>query len=1270
MGRVYAVRDLRQGRDIALKLVEGVDFEALRAEFAVLACLDHPLLARVVDFGRLGDLGFLAMELVPGESPRPGGPASDVASLGAQVAWALAYVHAQGVLHLDVKPANIRVHAGRARLLDFGLAQRLDAAGAAAGTPAYMAPEILTGRGADPRADLYALGATLYHLLAGRPPFIGAGLSEVVEQALFSRPLPLAGAAPGVPGDLAALVDALLARDPAERPATAVQVADALRVLPGVSVPPLPPGHPGCIGRTSEEAALDAARGLVWVRGPAGVGKRYLAERRLHRARLRGDRTGWGAGRGVDALEAALRDAGIAAALPDSDGTGAAGRRARRLEALQAAVASDVVLAVEGADGLEALDVPGLVMGLTEEPGADGLRLEPLREPGVRRFLEGAWPGREVTEAAVRAAVSRTGGLPQRLAWYVADPEGDLDIAGRLRALPAGERRVLQALALLPRAARPFEVAQVAGQPDVQPELVRLVTRGWAAVDSGRRYAPRPEALRERGVESVPDPAMARRAVAIAPSLPARRAAGDAEPLAAALREAATATAELETGRRLLEELFALTGSTEDGLRLEHVLDLQGLREAQARVLDRLPAAEPEVRLRRAAWAMWTGDDTAALAGADRLAAEDGHDSERRARALRVRGLVLQRRGDHAAAAEAFAAARAALPPSGGDPILRAHTVHDLGVSALYLGRHAEALPCFRESLELKRRHGDRAGARIARQNVGICHEALGEPRLALAAYEEALAESRALQTPRGEAWNHMALGGLLRRLGRRQAAARHLASAAAIAESLGQPYLVTGVATEQALLEGTVAALAAAEARVRAAGNGYDADRLGMARVALVLRQGGVVAGPVPGQEAQPARWAALTWVAAHRRGDVLPDLPDGDDPVLALAQAMAAGAAGRPHEMEERLRDALDRTWAVDDRAWLEEALGGAAPTDREDAGLAAQVLDIARELAARRDPVEVAAHVLDAVLAGAGAERALLLRSEGASGAGAGRLRVLAARGPDADSAPSRGIAEAVMRTGEPVRLLDAQAADHLQAERSIEVLGLRSERCVPLRGPAGRSVGCLYADRRDRAGAFGPREVRFVELLADQAAIALETGRLIEATRAQAEQSASVRVVAATNRDLAAMVASGAFRQDLYYRLAAVRIAVPPLRHRPDDIPLLIERFLEGHPIRPDAVHRLTSHDWPGNVRELKNQLERARALAGSDPIDLLHLEELPTGSDRLPLFTSDLKAYVDGIERAVIRDVVDRQGHNLTRAAEVLGLSRFGLRKKMERLGLR
>jgi two-component system response regulator HydG len=165
----------------------------------------------------------------------------------------------------------------------------------------------------------------------------------------------------------------------------------------------------------------------------------------------------------------------------------------------------------------------------------------------------------------------------------------------------------------------------------------------------------------------------------------------------------------------------------------------------------------------------------------------------------------------------------------------------------------------------------------------------------------------------------------------------------------------------------------------------------------------------------------------------------------------------------------------------------------------------------------------------------------------------------------------------------------------------------------------------------------------------------------------------RVIAATNRDLEQEVKSGRFRSDLFYRLNVIAIHLPPLRKRTDDIPLLVETFLQrgegkAKSVTQDAMNALCEYNWPGNVRELENALERATIVASGNVIDVSALPERIVKRAAEPLVAEkehDVPT-LDIIERAYIKWVLDTHEGNKTRAAEVLGIDPSTLHRKLQR----
>jgi tetratricopeptide (TPR) repeat protein len=248
MGVVYRARQLGLGRVVALKMIlhaEHADEEQrrrFRSEAEAVARLQHPHIVQIHEMGQTGDLPYYSLEYCSGGSLADqirGTPweAQRAAPLVETLATAMAAAHAAGIVHRDLKPGNVLLTAdGTPKITDFGLAKQLDvpgltATGAIVGTPSYMAPEQAEGRGKEvgPPADIYALGAVLYELLTGRPPFQGPTLLDTVYQALNSVPVPVRRLQPNVPKDLETICHKCLERDPKRRYSSAAALAEDLR---------------------------------------------------------------------------------------------------------------------------------------------------------------------------------------------------------------------------------------------------------------------------------------------------------------------------------------------------------------------------------------------------------------------------------------------------------------------------------------------------------------------------------------------------------------------------------------------------------------------------------------------------------------------------------------------------------------------------------------------------------------------------------------------------------------------------------------------------------------------------------------------------------------------------------------------------------------------------------------------------------------------------------------------------------------------------------
>lgn len=311
-GEVLEVADERTGRAVALKLHHLASravsaASALRGEFAILCGLHHPNLADVYDYGYVGETAYFTQALVPGvRLDRAGLDLADPSSLDllAQLCRALDYLHARGLLHRDVKPANVIVDRERGRLvlLDFGIARAFGHADrrVVVGTHAYLSPEAIRGQPLDARSDLYSLGVTLYRIASGRVPFpLGEREpDDVLLDHLTSRPPPLPGS---VPRAVAEVIERLLEKEPAARFASAGEVIDALGRALGRALARDTPEtlasyvlsaayveQDGLLHTIEAHAlAADPARPLLLI-GEAGTGKSRALRELRHRAQIRG----------------------------------------------------------------------------------------------------------------------------------------------------------------------------------------------------------------------------------------------------------------------------------------------------------------------------------------------------------------------------------------------------------------------------------------------------------------------------------------------------------------------------------------------------------------------------------------------------------------------------------------------------------------------------------------------------------------------------------------------------------------------------------------------------------------------------------------------------------------------------------------------------------------------------------------------------------------------------------------------------------------------
>jgi serine/threonine-protein kinase len=319
MATVYLAQDLRHDRRVALKLLRPelsavIGAERFLAEIKLTANLQHPHILPLFDSGEADGFLFYVMPLVEGESLRgrldreKQLPVADAIRIATEIASALGYAHRHGVVHRDIKPENILLHDGQALVADFGIAlaaskaggSRMTETGMSLGTPYYMSPEQAMGeREITGRSDIYALGAVLYEMLTGDPPFTGSTAQAIVARVVTESPRPLHAQRHTIPPHIETAVLTALEKLPADRFGTAAEFAEALAGRGNSAVvtaaapstgpaatarmPSVAPARASAarwkwaaIGALALLAIVTAAAGWAWTRPkPAAVVNRY-----------------------------------------------------------------------------------------------------------------------------------------------------------------------------------------------------------------------------------------------------------------------------------------------------------------------------------------------------------------------------------------------------------------------------------------------------------------------------------------------------------------------------------------------------------------------------------------------------------------------------------------------------------------------------------------------------------------------------------------------------------------------------------------------------------------------------------------------------------------------------------------------------------------------------------------------------------------------------------------------------------------------------------
>jgi eukaryotic-like serine/threonine-protein kinase len=283
MATVYLAHDVRHNRKVAIKVLRPevaaiIGAERFLKEIETTANLQHPNILPLFDSGQVEGTVFYVMPYLAGESLRARLvrevqlPIADAIRIAGDIAAGLDYAHRQGVIHRDIKPDNVLFHDGRAMVADFGIAlaasrssggARITRTGMSLGTPEYMSPEQAAGEPVDSRTDVYALGAVVYEMVTGEPPFTGPNAQAIVARVMNEEPRPASQGRKTVPGHVEAAIARALEKLPADRWRTAVEFSEALATPSRGSTRRRPVVRRGAVALLGLGAA--AALALAWV---------------------------------------------------------------------------------------------------------------------------------------------------------------------------------------------------------------------------------------------------------------------------------------------------------------------------------------------------------------------------------------------------------------------------------------------------------------------------------------------------------------------------------------------------------------------------------------------------------------------------------------------------------------------------------------------------------------------------------------------------------------------------------------------------------------------------------------------------------------------------------------------------------------------------------------------------------------------------------------------------------------------------------------------